>query len=114
MSLIKCATDLILSGEGPAYVEKQLFRYRMSKDAETVITEPRIPDGMAAGHGKYILLRYSIAVLESEAGDDSSAKDANLYLSDLRRMREILLGSRPRIKPVTLVDAGESSAGDLL
>ncbi|KAL8270520.1 hypothetical protein Esti_005557 [Eimeria stiedai] len=89
--LIKCATDFIRSGEGTEYVEKQFFRYFRSNDAGTVACEREIPEGMQASHGKYVLLRYAISVVEAEYGDSSRAADRHLYLPDLLRMRDILL-----------------------
>ncbi|KAL8428064.1 hypothetical protein ACSSS7_007418 [Eimeria intestinalis] len=111
--LIKCATDFIQSGEGPEYVEKQFFRYCSSKDAEAVCHKPEIPEGMQASQGKYVLLRYAIAVVEAEYGDISRAADPRLYLPDLLRMRDIFLrkeeGPRPDIRERR---APRSSQGD--
>lgn len=83
-----------MSGEGPEYIQKQFFRYKSNDNITTA--RPQIPEGMAAAQGKYIMLRYSIAMLEAEYGDSPASADQNLYLPDLRRMAEILLGSRPR------------------
>ncbi|KAL8447511.1 hypothetical protein Emed_004299 [Eimeria media] len=89
--LIKCASDFIQSGEGPEYVEKQFFRYSRSKDAESAVNKLEIPEGMQPSQGKYVLLRYAIALVEAEYGDSLRASDPHLYLPDLLRMRDILL-----------------------
>lgn len=98
-----------MSGEGPEYVEKQFFRYCRSKDIMAATTRPQIPEGMAAAHGKYIMLRYTIAVLEAEYGDSPASTDPNLYLPDLRRMVEILLGGGRRAQ--TRSSSRESTEG---
>ncbi|KAL8452920.1 hypothetical protein Emag_002137 [Eimeria magna] len=111
--LIKCASDLIQSGEGPEYVEKQLFRYCRSRDVDIAAHKPVIPEGMQASQGKYVLLRYTIAVVEAEYGDSSRAADPHLYLPDLLRMRDILLrkeeGQRLEIRERRIARSSEAS-----
>ncbi|CDJ49376.1 hypothetical protein, conserved [Eimeria brunetti] len=90
LALIRCATDLIVSGEGPEFVEKQFFRY-FRLDSYQGVDRPLIPEGMAPAKGKYLLLRYAIARVEAEYGDEPAARDTHLYLRDLRRMEEIVV-----------------------
>lgn len=93
LALIRCATDLIVSGEGPGFVEKQFFRYFGPESHQS--ERPRIPEGMTPAQGKYLLLRYAIARVEAEYGEAPTARETHLYLRDLRRMEQIVVDAAP-------------------
>lgn len=88
--LVKFAIDLILSGEGPEYVEKQFFKY-FRFDNYKAHERPKISEGLTPAQGKYLILRYAIAKIEADYGDTPEAADPNLYLPDLRKMEGIIL-----------------------
>ncbi|CDJ35980.1 uncharacterized protein EMH_0049030 [Eimeria mitis] len=90
LALIRCAIGLIVSGEGPGFVEKQFFRYFRPDSYQREVDRPLIPEGMTPAQGKYLLLCYAIARVEAEYGADPAARDTHLYLRDLRRMEEII------------------------
>ncbi|XP_026191970.1 uncharacterized protein LOC34623099 [Cyclospora cayetanensis] len=93
LSFIKYCTDFILSREGLEYVEKKVFRYSKAKEAGRVAARPTIPEGMTSAQGKYILLHHAIEMVEDEYGDSPAAEDPHLYLPDLRRMADIVVGT---------------------
>lgn len=89
--LVKFAIDLILSGEGPEYVEKQFFKYFRFDNYKTH-ERPKISEGLTPAQGKYLILRYAISKIEGDYGNTPEAADPNLYLPDLRKMEGIILG----------------------
>ncbi|KAL8439881.1 hypothetical protein Efla_000853 [Eimeria flavescens] len=114
LSLIKCAVDLIQSGEGPEYVQKQFFRYSRLDDGGRALAMHELPEDMKSSQGKFLLLRYAIATVEAEYGDSPKAADPNLYLCDLIRMKAIILAkeTHPRFAP-SPQEASKRSKGDV-
>ncbi|CDI74616.1 hypothetical protein, conserved [Eimeria praecox] len=110
LALIRCAEDLIVSGEGPGFVEKQFFRYFRSDSYQAEACRPHIPEGMKPAQGKYLLLRYAIAKVEDEYGKEPTARGTHLYLRDLRRMEEIIVNTEPA-KALTVVDSHSDNEG---